>query len=383
MKQVSIYVCVVLLIVSVFSTWKTTPQSDVRAGKGDGVNETIESPDDFQSLISSLSGGSILTASTGDGGVTVLSGDKTYIGFWDDDDDDDHDDDYDYDDDEDDDYDYDDDDDDDDDDDRREKTYNSMTIREEVYMSSSQYFHLSFDLGNTTCWRTTDQDSTLNRSMTLYITKNERYYHSVGQIFSDAYAGSYDGDKTESGGSQAYIDFDVEVYINYRKDKYLLRINKWVMLGNETVVVSDDLIGKWASLHDADDASDVVGQIDGLNEEAFEALRTVLAEAIGQDSLHGSGGTYTLDKTEESEDAGKTDMKLSLDLADPERPVVSMYVGYDYNEIDSGDTSQASTYMEVTYTFENINNTVIEIDDDIDVLKLTSKNINRYIYQAE
>lgn len=219
--------------------------------------------------------------------------------------------------------------------------------------------------------------------MTLYITKNERYYHSVGQIFSDAYAGSYDGDKTESGGSQAYIDFDVEVYINYRKDKYLLRINKWVMLGNETVVVSDDLIGKWASLHDADDASDVVGQIDGLNEEAFEALRTVLAEAIGQDSLHGSGGTYTLDKTEESEDAGKTDMKLSLDLADPERPVVSMYVGYDYNEIDSGDTSQASTYMEVTYTFENINNTVIEIDDDIDVLKLTSKNINRYIYQAE
>lgn len=113
-------------------------------------------------MISSLSGGSILTASTGDGGVTVLSGDKTYIGFWDDDDDDDHDDDYDYDDDEDDDYDYDDDDDDDDDDDRREKTYNSMTIREEVYMSSSQYFHLSFDLGNTTCWRTTDQDSTLN-----------------------------------------------------------------------------------------------------------------------------------------------------------------------------------------------------------------------------
>lgn len=375
MKQVSIYVCIVLLIVSVFSTWKTTPQSDVRAGKGDGINETIESPDDFQSLISSLSGGSILTASTGEGGVTVLSGDKTYIGSWDDDDDDD--DDYDYDDDDDDDdddYGYDDDDD-DDDDDRREKTYGSMTIREEVYMSSSQYVSTSNPRYRS------DMDSTLNRSMTLYITKNERYYHSVGQIFSDAYVEG----KSEGGGSQAYIDFDVEVYINYRKSQYLLKINKWVMLGSEAVVVSDDLIGKWASLRDADDASDIVSLIDGLNEEAFEALRTLLAEAIGQDSLHGSGNTYTLDKTEESASAGKTDTKLSLNLADPERPVVSMYVGYDYEKKEaSGSTAaQASTYMDVTYTFENINNTVIEIDDDIDVLKLTSKNINRYIYLAE
>lgn len=382
MKYVSIYVCIALLIASVFCTWTNDLKSDVRAGKGDGVNEIVETPEDFHHLIQFVDGISIRTASA-EQDVTVLSADKSYIGVsWsDDEDDDDSYGDYDYD------YDYDDDA--DDEEDRKETTYDSMTIHEEAYISASSSYNLSVNINDERQWTYTDADSTLNRSLTMYITKDERYYHSVGQFFSDTFNESDDGKKKTQEGKQCYLDFDVEIYVNQRKNQLLMKINKWSMLGGTTVVVSDDLIGKWASLRGMEEAEDVLSMVDGVNEDAFRSLRNIIGEAIDDGEFHGSNKTYTLEKkNEDSEGSDDVDdeenMTLTLNLSDPERPMVSMYIGCDHSSDESGqfmsNKTISSTYTDVTYTFENINNTVIDMSDDIDVIKLTSKNISRYIY---
>lgn len=359
MKNVSIYVCVALLIVSMILTWTTDLRSDIHAGKGSGINESIDSPEDFQDLLLWLSRNEIPSADV-DRGVTVLANDKSYTGSSKDDGDEDQ--------------------------VHQTKDFDSMTVREEAYVSVKDYSYYNINNGLTERGKSEDTKAMMNRSMTLYITKDERYYHSVGQMLVDAYAAEWGSQGREEDGEQLYLDFDMEIYINYSQGKIYLKVNKWTALGNKVVTFSDEMIGKWASISRLGDIVEDLNGADGLNEETFNMLLECIDTAIQEEDIRGNKDSYIVEKNEKDSNDGEeeeVDMKLSLNLADRERPVVSMYVDQESSKENwtlGGGDAYTNACAEVTYTFENINNTVIEMDDDVDVLELTLDNMDQYIY---
>lgn len=366
MKYVSFGVCIALLLVSLLLVWNGNAASDVQAGPGDGVNEQIDTPEAFMDFLKSFDEDSMVSAHIPEQGVSVLSADKDMIGLSGSEDDESESDA-------------------DDNDASPSVKYDSVTIHEDVYMSTYAYYHYRDNSES----RSATANVKLNRSLTMYMTEDVSYYHSVGSLFmnSDSVTGKPTSTTTTS---HSYVDFDMEVYLNLYRDECLVKFNNWAMVGNDVITISDEIIGKWVTFPDS--VSDDIYGVDGLNKEAFTVLQSIVETALSNNEFRRSDNTYKLGKTNvylPVIGAKQASVDFMLDMADAERPMVRMNVTDKDHAADNGSVgtdfyeTESKVYMDALYTFENINNTVIEMADDVDVIRLTDDNVDQYIYMAD
>lgn len=335
MKFVSIALCLIMLVVAIVFV-PGNSQKIAMAGPGNGENEKIKSPESFSELMMFVARDDSYDLSNSQNsdngqGIMLLSY-GSYTNKSD-----------------------------------EKKEYDSVTIHEDARMLiSSSYASIK---------ESKSQKYTLSRRMDVYLTEDATYYHSIG-LLTSKYSYRYSSDDAGSSSNEAlYFDFDVEIYLDKVDGKNYFKINKWVMAGSDTVKISDELIGKWFTTNAR---FNLFSQLDMFNRDSFEQLGEVVDYATGSDDLHETrNNMYTVPEDEllsilgVSESDIKTHGSFKLDLTDNEAPLVSMQLSYG--------TEYVSCSTDVSYQFENINNTVIKMNDNVEIMELDDDELDDYI----
>lgn len=327
-KYVSTFVCLCLLIAALFFHPDLFNGRQIVAGKGDGKNEKIETIADVEQLLDSFSKRNKESLKKDfPGGTILLSNDESQA-FSDDADESNESD--------------------------EEIAYNSFTVTETAYLSVMSKYG----------------SSSMNRILTMYTAQNATYYHSVGEMSNyQNRATSLEADAPTERVGQS-MAFDMEVFIDYTNVKAYIKINSFDMIGQNKITFSNEAMGRWISFGEGDE---LLFDVDQMNQSFFPRLAKVVDVAIEKDLFDHSRSEYVL-KDKDFFDAADVDQRQAnlmgecvVNLSDKEAPIFMM-------EMNAGES-----YMDLAYTFENINNTVVEFPANINVLQINEENIDSYL----
>lgn len=206
-------------------------------------------------------------------------------------------------------------------------------------------------------------NSSMDRELTIALTKTSAYYKSVGLVMSNRSVS--DGDGSESA---TYIfDFDMDIYVT--AGKCYIKLSKFDMMavedGEEQEIspFKSNICGKWV------DAGEMAEYLLAINEENYAFLGRMgeYFDSYKAENFNISNGVYTIKENKLKEAFaiifGATmpeEMKgdFVLNLSNSVRPTVKLTQSYKYSE-DDYSLSQTA-YSENNIAFFNINNTVVE-----------------------
>ena len=335
MKYVSIIICLVLLVTAIVFIPKDL-NSGIIAGSGNGKNEKLEEPEDVLELLACISETESVARAAN---ARSKRGD-----------------------------------------------YESATIHESAYLtmsSSSSYYEEHYDYyGNYySSYYSSASSTTLSRELSIYMTEDASYYHSIGQITSSS---SYDSpENDEDYDNQMYYNFDIEIYLNHDDDEMFIKFNRWDMFGTgEYLIISEEIKGKWVSFDSS--LYGAVGFIDEANRSSLSTIGTIISMALSEDLFDENKDQYTLSKKDLKELYGTDNMykgDFTLNLSDPERPTISFDIDVtNESDNDGNGTSQYynKTVTNLEYVFENINNTVVEMSKSVDVIEIDEDDFEDY-----
>ncbi|MBE6548466.1 MAG: hypothetical protein E7667_06305 [Ruminococcaceae bacterium] len=230
---------------------------------------------------------------------------------------------------------------------REKKTYTSGTIHEVSQMNAESSYH-GDSYGGSSRY-------SMVRTLSIYLTEDASYYKSNGSLQSNSNSWSdVDGEYDEEGSATSMM-WDFEFYFD--EDQMLMKINNLVLCSDDEdfkFPFDREGFGKWLDISD----TDVLGaiEIDAINRESLGELGECIVEYM-DDGFVKNGKVYTLiDKFIE-------DSKIVVNLNDADSPVLEMT----YSQSDDSSSGSYSSHVGAVYTFENINNTVVELSDDIKV----------------
>ena len=237
------------------------------------------------------------------------------------------------------------------------KSCKSVTMHNESFAKSDYY--------RSTSSIQSRGSSTLNRSLWLYMTEDEAYYHSVGSIVSFSSVTDY---STPGKKISTRAEFDVEIYIEDR-DMYI-KFNEFWMVGNNIVRLESDAKGRWIDASEVKSLSGFMG-MDLTNRALLSRIGRYIDENK-DDSFSKSGDLYVLSDEYLDEcmysilgvnlPDNKWNGGFSVDLNDKKAP--SLLIECDYSDHESSDSS--SFFTRDNIRFENIDNTVINFPSDVD-----------------
>lgn len=346
-KYVSLIVCVALLIAAIVFL-PVNMHSGVTAGAGNGTNEKINDPEELLDLLDFIanSGSSDLSIKSTDPLTHSLSVDGSYGSVvkgdngW--------------------------------------EEYDSVTIHENsVSVISSNY---SYD------GEYSNQKYKLTRQLSIKITEEASYYSSVG------YLTSVSTDSDDDGSSVA-LSFDMEFFIDHDSDETYMKVNNWTMIGNNAISFSEKIIGKWVYFESGVD--NIISSVDVLNRDMFDMLGKIIMKAIDDDSFEENGSDrYTISNDDIQAylgiaNAGSDDIdgncEFSLDFSKADKPKVHMLINAgnsssgSYGSYGSRYSSKTSVVSQVEYTFEHINNTIVEMNRNEDIIEIDEDDMEDYI----
>ena len=218
--------------------------------------------------------------------------------------------------------------------DRVKREYSSGSIHEDCYIT------YSYDMNEPT---TENQYKyTLVRTLSMYMTEDASYYHSKGTMSSVV------------GDESVCLVFDMEFYMD--SEDALVKFNTFDATGNIGFIVIDDAIGKWFDMEDLD-------YIDGLNRDVLGEIGYIMIEAKDDQFEEYKKNIFTVD-SELSNGA-----QVMIDLSNSQNPIM---------DIQYSDNEDGMVVANVMYSFENINNTVVELMDDI----IIHRNIEKYFKEV-
>lgn len=314
-KYISVFVCLCLLIVSLFLLPEASDSSKHIAGAGENENEKIESVADVKQLLDAFSNfdSASLSNDAGDNVFLLSNTNDTLPPIS-----------------------------------KEEKKYNSFSVCETAAMTSvTDYLLFSVT-------------TTLDRTLSIYITPDATYYHSVGEL-------STIGKNLSDPNWRNHCSFDVEVYIDHTNGDSLMKVNRFDMIAKKKVTFSEEAIGKWLSVIDMT----ALSVIDEINRNLFSQLSNVVDFALQEDLYDHSRAEYVLKDKAFWEALGaeihSTFGECRIDLSDAEAPVFSL--GYNI----------AANHLDVEYVFKNINNTVVHFPSNVEILEINDENAERYI----
>lgn len=215
---------------------------------------------------------------------------------------------------------------------RRE--YTSGSIHEDCYLEYVYIDETSNDR----------YEYSLIRTLSLYMTEDASYYRSKGTRTNI--------DKTES----TRFVFDMEFYFD--SDITLCKFNTFEITGNLGFKVSDDIVGKWFKAED-------IADIDGMNRDVLGEIGVIILTAEDDKFEEYKKNIFIVDP-ELTNGA-----QVKIDLRNSENPM--MDIQYSDNSDDG------MTVANVVYSFENINNTVVKLDPNIEI----HTNIDKYFKEVK
>ena len=221
-------------------------------------------------------------------------------------------------------------------------TYRSGTIHQYTYQTQTysvykegegrKYYSVTFD-----------------RNLSLYITDDASYYHSKG-----SYSRTNDDENM-------YFSFDMEFY--FSDENVFVKFNEFDYMGDSKDIgfeLLDEGYGVWLDFTDERWAA-----LDVTNREDLSEIGQELSDTDEED-FDINGNIYTIEEFDDDSSS-----KFEINLNDAERPSISFV---------SSDNSSSESYTNNSkivfdFYFENIDNTVVEFDEDIDV----KKNLKKYV----
>lgn len=258
--------------------------------------------------------------------------------------------------------------------------YESVTMYDKTTLKSYSKVHRNIN-GNSS---TTETNTKLSRSMTLYMTKDSAYYSSLGTLSTIVKYGDYYN--SSNAESEKYrVEFDIEMYLT--KSKVLVKFNKFDIIGNQEDMSTpfDSVFNKWILFDEEFAAQDIMG-VDVMNREVLSRLNDYLIENK-KTSFINEGSLYTVKNDFAIEALSfivgtslpkETNCGLKIDLSKPTNPTTIFNFDYTYSDSDSisndftgyyesySVNSSATSYEELRFT--NINNTVCELNEDIETI---------------
>ena len=237
----------------------------------------------------------------------------------------------------------------------------SGTVHEETVVSQRLYqSKKSYDSGINAGREERQYEMSLTRSLSIYISDTAVYYHSSGNMY------------TNDNGSAIQFIFDMELYND--ADRTYIKFNRFDFTGDYREIggkLLDSGIGIWFDVTFEDDLS--------MNELlARTYIGEIASELIGADEsdFERTGDVYFAELSDESSIDGEYEY-LEIDISNGKNP--SAEYGMKLDEESDGYSNYASQL--VRFSFENIDNTVVEFDEDIKV----EKNIDKYfkVYEED
>ena len=312
MKYVSMCVTVALLVAAlIFSPYHKSTVTDVTVGKGKGISEPLENLEDvvdFLDFLSGSTGGESLSYST-QGGKSLSSVNDAGFSV-------------------------------------------SPLAAETIPNKSAQKKYTSGTWHEDALVKISAQEQggdyysfSLSRRLSGYMTTTSSYYVSKGNI---------------SASTGENCIFDVEVY----KDTVhsLIKINQFDGLYenlSDEVTLSAEFFGTWFDMGEFSDIMD----IDMMNRQYLSEFQVFLEECcfadskqlsqMGVERIDGKGKVRLLSE----------DMEMVVDMKQEKNPTIHISSGH----VSNSSSMKEQTTMELSYRFENINNTVVALDPKIEI----------------
>lgn len=269
----------------------------------------------------------------------------------------------------------------------------TMTLKNEVYKEESKKVY-PYPEDNPNYYRYTDQTTitttTLNRTLTIYMTENANYYVSKGTMKTEEEIEYHSSDMVQS-----FMDFDMEIYI--ARDICLMKFNRFVgmecekdMEGNyvrTTASVQPTLKGLWIELP-LEVGGLMFQTINSANESGLAELQEEINKAIaGEKGFEKEGASYiwTKEGRKDVPYMPKTEFKLSF--ANTINPCVDMKVDSIRTAVEIPENGSYNILKtDANMSFYNIDNTVIDVnvtpkyviktfEEFIDILNLKEEEI--------
>ena len=199
--------------------------------------------------------------------------------------------------------------------------------------------------------------ATITREMDMYVAQNATYYHSVGSIAASG------------EGAGMLCDFDIEIFVDLSRHISLTKINAFRMNGVISLQFSPDILGQWLKIEGEGDLFSVL-DVDVDNREGFATIGDSLRRAEESGKFSRRNGVYSLPRDEVRDILGMAGL-LELDLQNKDNPVL---------RASSNDSiANMQVYMDATYRFSNINNTVVSMKEDASILVLTMEEMEDFV----
>ncbi|MGM9643692.1 MAG: hypothetical protein ACI3X1_01255 [Eubacteriales bacterium] len=187
------------------------------------------------------------------------------------------------------------------------------------------------------------------RSLTIYITEDASYYISKGNINS-----SYTDNSDSDNSGKSSFDFDMEIF--FKEDIALIKFNTFIMSSNkQTTSIKDEYIGKWIKMS-KDIGQELLSSIDQYNRETLSEIQEIIEnEILGSEEseFKEKDNIFTLKDN-------NLGIDVTVDLSNITCPSIEFIM-----DEDSEDSEDHSYLLDVM-TFENIDNTVINMNTDSD-----------------
>ena len=156
------------------------------------------------------------------------------------------------------------------------------------------------------------------------------------------------------GDESVCLVFDMEFYMD--SEDALVKFNTFDATGNIGFIVIDDAIGKWFDMEDLD-------YIDGLNRDVLGEIGYIMIEAKDDQFEEYKKNIFMVDSKLSN------GAQVMIDLSNSQNPIM---------DIQYSDNEDGMVVVNVMYSFENINNTVVELMDDI----IIHRNIEKYFKEV-
>ncbi len=241
--------------------------------------------------------------------------------------------------------------------------YRSATWTEDtvINMTYEQQQMTGFDPYNGGATYTTlgTVSTKMNRTLTCYMMGDVSLYRSKGTAKSSFSSNSY---SREVEDQSAFMNFDMDVYIG--EELCMICISELTVNSNgEGMVIRPALKGKWIQVP-YESAGELLEMVDEMNRDFLGQLQGYLEEAQnGEGGFKHKGDKYT---KEDKDDLSS--LRVLFDFSDDECP----YLEYEQKAKNKEGDNQS--YLYDSFTFENVNNTVIEVVSEPDYVCETEQD---------
>lgn len=319
MKFISIGVCTALLIASLI--FSPTNQSDVKTGEGKGKSLELVDVNEFIDFLMFVTGeeeyselSAVKSDSDGFSNMSVNSSSNN-------------------------------------DSESRTQTvitkFKSGTVHEETVVSQRVHQNNTY------------YSMSLNRNLSIYISETAVYYHSQGNM------------TTEEDGSTTHYIFDIEIYNDI--NNCFVKFNRFDYTGDYKEIgikVLDSGIGIWL------DFSENMPEMNDLLEDTYIGEIADEISGIDESYFDQNGDVYLADFVAHGDFSEYDTAYLEIDISNGKKPSAVFVLNRDTD--DTWYSYSVNEDQLVKFSFENIDNTVVEFDDNIKVQKNLDKFVKLY-----